>query len=325
MVVLIHHLHLPIMAELPIDLGKFGIALFFMISGYIIPQSFPRGASRWRGGASFAVKRFFRLYPAYWVSIALALASPLYLAEPPPAATIAANLSMLQMGLGQPNLLAVYWTLLFELIFYTLCLALFLLGALERRTTPAVGLALFVAAAAAMAAARHQLEVGLPVVMPLSLACMFLGFTIHRARAAGSVAQLTLILALFALAVTLVCALGYSKALGEPDAIPWQVYAASYAAASVTFAAFVWRDWLRSKLLLLLGATSYAIYLLHLIAIAWVDAFAPELAQSARFALVMALTMAASVALFEWVEAPAIAAGHRLGRKLLSADQARVR
>ena len=49
--------------------GRFGVALFFLISGFVIPFSFkePRPLLR------FALSRFFRLYPAYWLSLMLAL------------------------------------------------------------------------------------------------------------------------------------------------------------------------------------------------------------------------------------------------------------
>ena len=49
------------------NFGRFGVVLFFFVSGFVIPFSFPNSATPVR---DFAVSRFFRLYPAYWTSIA---------------------------------------------------------------------------------------------------------------------------------------------------------------------------------------------------------------------------------------------------------------
>ena len=48
-----------------VNIGRFGVVAFFLVSGYIIPFSLERGGSVRR----FAVGRFFRLYPLYWVSL----------------------------------------------------------------------------------------------------------------------------------------------------------------------------------------------------------------------------------------------------------------
>jgi len=63
-VVVIHHLHLGFARNLPFDLGKFGIFMFFAISGYIIPKTLRPGPT-WETVKAFVIKRFFRLYPTY--------------------------------------------------------------------------------------------------------------------------------------------------------------------------------------------------------------------------------------------------------------------
>src|SRR3954451_17833952 len=52
------------------NFGRFGVVLFFFVSGFVIPFSFPGTASPVR---DFTISRFFRLYPAYWTSIAIGL------------------------------------------------------------------------------------------------------------------------------------------------------------------------------------------------------------------------------------------------------------
>ena len=97
-----------------VNFGRFGVVLFFLISGLVVPFSF-RGDRPIR---SFAISRFFRLYPAYWASIAVFLAIAIWQGAPIPGETIAANLTMLQTLWGQPNIGNAYWTLLYEMIFY---------------------------------------------------------------------------------------------------------------------------------------------------------------------------------------------------------------
>src|SRR4051794_36699042 len=53
-----------------VGFGRIGVVAFFCVSGFVIPFSFrPPDAVR-----NFAISRFFRLYPAYWLSLALFLA-----------------------------------------------------------------------------------------------------------------------------------------------------------------------------------------------------------------------------------------------------------
>ncbi len=96
--------------------GRLGVELFFLISGFVICMS------AWgRTPRDFFISRVTRLYPMYWVAIAVS-ASVIYLFDTPfghpNPRMLFANLTMLQTPLGVDNLDSVYWTLWPELCFY---------------------------------------------------------------------------------------------------------------------------------------------------------------------------------------------------------------
>ncbi|MEV6597653.1 acyltransferase [Actinoplanes sp. NPDC051346] len=103
--------------------GFLGVELFFMISGFAICMS-----SWGRGLGDFFVSRASRLYPAYWVCVALTVTVtmmfpiggylPVYTDHT--LVEILLNFTMFQEPLGVPGVESVYWTLWSELRFYLL-------------------------------------------------------------------------------------------------------------------------------------------------------------------------------------------------------------
>ena len=124
--------------------GEFGVILFFITSGFIIPVSI----ERYRSVSRFWIGRFFRLYPLYWSMLGIALI--LHWVGPNPFGlaadfgthwirNIGANLSMAQELTGHPLILGQSWTLAFELVFYLLVSLLFV-GRMHDKPSPfAVG------------------------------------------------------------------------------------------------------------------------------------------------------------------------------------------
>jgi peptidoglycan/LPS O-acetylase OafA/YrhL len=109
--------------------GEWGVILFFISSGFIIPVSLERYQSVGR----FWIGRVFRLYPLYWVVSGAALVlfaldrfplEPLYRLHWVRAT--GANITMAQEFVGQPHVLGQAWTLSYELVFYFLVSLLFL-------------------------------------------------------------------------------------------------------------------------------------------------------------------------------------------------------
>jgi len=97
-----------------IDLGKIAVAVFFCVSGYLIPSTLTKPGATIR---DFTIHRIFRLYPAYWVSIASRLLVLIALgmtANLPTTFNLLANITMFQKFIGQQDMIGVFWTLQIE-------------------------------------------------------------------------------------------------------------------------------------------------------------------------------------------------------------------
>ncbi|MCF1595255.1 acyltransferase family protein [Streptomyces muensis] len=132
--------------------SRYGIMVFFLVSGYIIPASLERrGCVR-----TFWIGRLSRVYPL-WAAVVTALlaAGLLGIAESPDlgrqsAVMVAvAHATLLQELLGTPNLLLVLWTLSYEMCFYLLIVALFTVRLHRRSAATALLLAVLAAVSAA--------------------------------------------------------------------------------------------------------------------------------------------------------------------------------
>jgi peptidoglycan/LPS O-acetylase OafA/YrhL len=110
------------------DAGNYGVFVFFIISGYIVPASLERKGSV----RTFWVSRLFRLYPLYLLAVGIAVA--LYFVHfgslrgegSDPEASVLSQLLMMSNVLGGQNLPNVVWSLSYEMIFYLLITALFI-------------------------------------------------------------------------------------------------------------------------------------------------------------------------------------------------------
>ena len=111
-----------------VDSGAYGVFVFFLISGYIVPASLERKGSV----RTFWVSRIFRLYPLYLLAVAIALA--LYSVHvgglrgegADPETSILSQMLMMSNVLAGQNLPNVVWSLSYEMIFYLLLTALFM-------------------------------------------------------------------------------------------------------------------------------------------------------------------------------------------------------
>lgn len=119
--------------------GHLGVVLFFFVSGYIITYTSSREDLR-----GFAIKRAFRLLPGLWLAIAVVAVARLigHLAGVGyPAGTAGSGPAsylrgafLLDMVQNKPQIDAVTWTLVVEVLFYALTAAMLVLS----RRSPAL-------------------------------------------------------------------------------------------------------------------------------------------------------------------------------------------
>ena len=166
-----------------IDLGKIAVAVFFCVSGYLIPSTLTKPGATIR---DFTIHRIFRLYPAYWVSIAsrlVVLVSLGMTANLPTTFNLLANITMFQKFIGQQDLIGVFWTLQIELVFYIVTALLAWRKLLTKRWPIQLTMMLLTLVCAA---GRYVTHKPLPVAMFMAMSLMWMADTL-RASERGEV------------------------------------------------------------------------------------------------------------------------------------------
>ena len=106
--------------------GHLGVAIFFVLSGFVISHSLRKQALTMRFVGEFFIRRSIRLNPPYWFAIALvigfgAISAYFVKGKLPPAISLAqvmAHAFYLQEVLGYNELNPIFWTLCQEMQFY---------------------------------------------------------------------------------------------------------------------------------------------------------------------------------------------------------------
>lgn len=308
-----------------IDLGRVGVVAFFLISGFVIPFSIrPTQPAPLR---TFLVKRFFRIFPAYWLSIPFGAATGWWLwGREFGVADFLVNLTLLQDVFGMRAAEGLYWTLLVELVFYGLCVALLLSRSLDKpRRLLALALALGVVNTLAMIARWF----GTPLMSStaafwfLNLSIMLCG-TLYRqlvfepAIERDDTARTGTLLLLGYYLVVLPLAATWAIGL-ERNAL------VSYALGLLLFIVGTRYLRIQTRLTDWLGTISYSIYLFHpvvFMSLLWLLSRQPAGSWwrtqhlGVYLAVNVVLTVAVATLVYRWVERPCIRLGHRLARDL---------
>lgn len=236
------------------NLGKVGVVVFFVISGYVIPFTL-----RNKKISQFLTNRFYRLYPAYWFSI-IVLVLVIGVQSVP---ALLVNLTMFQRFVGMPDINPVFWTLQIELIFYAICIVVYKFGKLFDINFNKRVLLFLLAVSFVVSLFRYFYSVKLPVALPLGLSLMFLGLIVRNADEAGKNLKQSGVLPLvilFIISVFYISLLAYNKDYGFSER--WYKYFSSYTLGIILF--FLFKHYkLGTTLLQFLANISYSLYLIH--------------------------------------------------------------
>jgi peptidoglycan/LPS O-acetylase OafA/YrhL len=301
-----------------VDMGRLGVLLFFLLSGYCIANSILRPVPH--PIASFAINRVFRIFPAYWLSLAIA---GLVYGAAIPREVYLINIPLLQTYLGQPDVIGVYWTLAVELAFYALCVFLFVIGVMGNIRRLQVMCIAFFGWAVLAAILRYTAEIAAPYAWPFFLSLMLCGAVLRRRDDLGyGTLRLIWIAMPIALIGLLVIAVGvYSDAATFDKS--WYREFIPAASALILFVGLTYIYRPRSAVLAYLGRISYSLYLLHSLVFLILMRTSPVLANALTATGPVALALillgatiglaALSYAAAEW---PGIRIGHRLAASL---------
>lgn len=269
-----------------IEIGKTGVQIFFVISGFIIPYGLYRSGYNLSRLPTFYVKRFLRLHPPYLVALCLlvALSVGASLAKHETVGWTLPAFLKASVFLYVPPENPVYWTLIVELKYYVF-ISLFFWAFFSHRWLGA-------AAIAAGAAGIHffHLEHGI-----LQHATYFLvGFCACR---------LTLGLSSrgeFAVLLFVALAGGFSSSK-----------ASELTAGALTALLLVFAPRFDSRLLAYFGAISYSLYLVHFpVGVKIINLLEPRVAnpllKPVLVVLALGLSVLAAEVVFRLAERPAI-------------------
>ncbi|MFG3264894.1 MULTISPECIES: acyltransferase family protein [Streptomyces] len=162
LVVVFDHSSYSFMAEFRRELmpefntSRYGIMVFFLVSGYIIPASLERrGCVR-----TFWIGRVSRIYPLWVAAVAALIAADASgiavmrdFGGQSVVSVVVAHVTLFQELLGTPNLLLVLWTLSYEMAFYLIVVALFTVRLHQRSSLVAALLAVLAAVSVTAASA----------------------------------------------------------------------------------------------------------------------------------------------------------------------------
>lgn len=310
----------------PVEYLRSGVAIFFVISGFVIAHTTRNLGYRPQDAIRFSVRRQVRLDPPYYVAIALVLGKTLaervvpgldYQSYGP--GDVAANMFYLQGFTHSTPVLAVAWTLCYEVQFYLfVVLAMVAAGWLVRSTPDdearrqrLVRGALVATGAVSLALPFLHVDVGPWFVGSWWMFC--LGAVVYWSTSGRIPAWWG------ALALTVVGAwVVVERLAGVGD--PWFGEPFAWATALVIFvlARRGLMDRSPSRLLLYLGGISYSLYLVHLPLIDVVMGAAYKVTGSSLPGALVAIVLTGALAvglahlMRRWVETPAMRWSERL-------------
>jgi peptidoglycan/LPS O-acetylase OafA/YrhL len=299
------------------NLGKFGVVIFFLTSGFIIPFSLERGGS----ARKFWISRFFRLYPLYWTSLAFVVMLEIIgIPSVPPVfrsnllRNFLVNITMFQDFVGVPPAIGVYATLTLELVFYITCTILFLFKLHTKSYMWAWGV--FGLTVFGSVLAPLGLEKRLPMAAMIYILSMFFGTVLYRYYSKvvtkRQLVQLLVAVVCVAIAGTYINYVLYKK---EAEHFTFLAVMAPWTAGYAFFlGAFTFRNMIFPQVFSWLGKISYSVYLMHPVILG----VTPNLSyRPLKLVVMLACTLILASATYNLIEQPLIELGRKLSKKIV--------
>lgn len=302
------------LAIAPWFVGRVGVAAFFLVSGYVIPFSLMANAGA-KSVFYFWIKRFFRLWPAYWVSIFLAVILITPTVVELSQSDILLNITMLQGFLGKANVIPVYWTLQIELCFYFMISTLLFFAKSQDEKYCLIISIIFSVLALTMAVIRYYAGIKFPVAIPVAMSLMFFSALCRVRRINGQ--GLPIYLCAFILVLLIpTCTFAYADVHKPGESFGYYILA--YFSA---FALFLFFEKMATapKFIVFLGTISYSFYLLHELVIFTTENYFPEINIFLKVLVTFSVTCMISWLCYFIIENPA----QRLGKQVLNAIRSR--
>jgi exopolysaccharide production protein ExoZ len=137
------HRLLPNFLNQILKVGYFGVDIFFVLSGFVVGVSANRAIKSGRDAIFFLLQRYARIFLGYWPALFL-LYIVMHFAQRPPDSGLAFTSIFLLSPHHTKNWLNVAWSLTYELYFYLLVVALFLLTPQAKRLAASVVVTVFI-------------------------------------------------------------------------------------------------------------------------------------------------------------------------------------
>lgn len=312
-----------------IDLGALGVALFFLISGLVIPNSVAAFQHHRNGRIGFVIARFFRIWPTYCAGFAITMLA-LYLGAaykqhvlPYAWEQFAVHVTLFRDWVGSVPIDGVVWTLEIEAKFYIFALLAW------RGISRGNAFPLFVVALAALCSVRYAGAYPVSWNPPgnflfalkyLTFMCIGVVFNYHQRGLMSlrrGAATATFLAVAFSGCLVLEHGLGqYGEVL--------TAYLVALALFSVLY--FKKRDWTGGRMFRFLADVSYPLYVCHA-ALGYVG-MRIMIDQGASgleaFAVQCCVTISIAWMLHKFVENPTHLVGKKLAMKFLSSRADRV-
>lgn len=228
--------------------GKYGVHMFFVISGFVIFMTLQKTERLW----DFVISRFSRLFPTYWFAIIITTLIINTQRAAEYKITIIqflVNLSMLQHWVFIKDIDGVYWTLTIELCFYIFMVCVFLSKMIQK--IDLLGL-IFLGLMVAVKIVRSHFDIPFYFLVPLLSwgNLFFAGIIFYKIKFRGSKYY-------YHLTIFLSLVVHFFIHGIQEGVVVFIVFSIFY------LFVFDYLKFLRNNFLIYLGAISYSLYLLH--------------------------------------------------------------